>query len=183
VTVELQMGLVRLDGLVAMAGTWAMTTVAAVVMVMAVAVVVVSKELDALHVHSPSSCGHRWQPVQLVSPVPHAQAQVYHGYWYLQHYPPGRYANRHTSGGDADRYSNCIAENRVAAVAVVDLDVTAVGRASDWTARWAEDGSAEQTPDGACAAQNRFEGLVGLEVPQHGLFPVVQSVQHRWYLV
>jgi hypothetical protein len=60
-----------------------MTTVAAVVMVMVMAevvVVVVSKELDALHVHSPSSCGHRWQPVQLVSPVPHAQAQVYHGY-------------------------------------------------------------------------------------------------------
>jgi len=62
-----------------------MTTVAAVVssnelvMVMAVAVVV-SKELDALHVHSPSSCGHRGQPVPLVSPVPHAQAQVYHGY-------------------------------------------------------------------------------------------------------
>ena len=49
-------------------------------MVMAVAVVVVSKELDTLHVHSPSSCGHRRQPVLLVSPVPHAQAQVYHGY-------------------------------------------------------------------------------------------------------
>jgi hypothetical protein len=47
------------------------------VMVMAVAV---SKELDTLHVHSPSSCGHRGQPVPLVSPVPHAQAQVYHGY-------------------------------------------------------------------------------------------------------
>jgi hypothetical protein len=63
-----------------------MMTVAAVVssselvMVMAVAVVVVSKELDALHVHSPSSCGHRGQPVPLVSPVPLAQAQVYHGY-------------------------------------------------------------------------------------------------------
>jgi hypothetical protein len=64
------------------------TTVAAVVssselvMVMAVAVVVVmvSKELDALHVHSPSSCGHRGQPVPLVSPVPLAQAQVDHGY-------------------------------------------------------------------------------------------------------
>jgi hypothetical protein len=62
-----------------------MTTVAAVVssselvMVMAV-VVVVLKELDALHVHSPSSCGHHGQPVSLVSPVPHAQAQVYHGY-------------------------------------------------------------------------------------------------------
>ena len=60
-----------------------MTTVAAVVMVMVMAVVVVvvvSKELDALHVHSPSSCGHRGQPVPLVSPVPLAQAQVYHGY-------------------------------------------------------------------------------------------------------
>jgi hypothetical protein len=63
-----------------------MTTVAAVVssselvMVMAVAVVVVSKELDTLHVHSPSSCSHRGQPVPLVSPVPLAQAQVYHGY-------------------------------------------------------------------------------------------------------
>jgi hypothetical protein len=62
-----------------------MTTVAAVVssselvMVMAVAVVVVSKELDTLHVHSPLSCGHRGQPVPLVSPVPHTQAQVYHG--------------------------------------------------------------------------------------------------------
>jgi len=51
------------------------------VMVMAVAVVVVvSKQLDALHVHSPSSCGHCGQPVPLVSPVPHAQAQVHHGY-------------------------------------------------------------------------------------------------------
>jgi hypothetical protein len=45
-----------------------MTTVAAVVssnelvMVMALAVVVVSKQLDALHVHSPSSCGQRGQP-------------------------------------------------------------------------------------------------------------------------
>jgi len=63
-----------------------MTTAAAVVssselvMVMAVAVAVVSKELDALHVHSPSSCGHRGQTVSLLSPVPHAQAQVYHGY-------------------------------------------------------------------------------------------------------
>jgi hypothetical protein len=89
VSVELEMWLVRLDGLVRLGvlvvvlGTNAMTTVAAVVsssepvMVMAVAVAVVSKELDALHVHSPSSCG---QPVQLVSPVPHAQAQVYQGY-------------------------------------------------------------------------------------------------------
>jgi hypothetical protein len=57
-----------------------MTTVTAVVMVMAVAVVVVSKELDTLHVHSTSSCGHRGPPVPLVSPVPHAQGQVYHGY-------------------------------------------------------------------------------------------------------
>jgi hypothetical protein len=63
-----------------------MTTVAVEVsssefaIVMAVAVVVVvSKQLETLHVHSPSSCGHRGQPVPLVSPVPHAQAQVYHG--------------------------------------------------------------------------------------------------------
>jgi Cu/Zn superoxide dismutase len=63
-----------------------MTAVAVVVssselvMVMAVAVVVVSKELDALHVHSPSSCGHRGQRMPFVSPVPHSQAQVNHGY-------------------------------------------------------------------------------------------------------
>jgi len=67
-----------------------MTTVAAVVssnelvMVIAVAVVVVvvvvSKQLDALHVHSPSLCGHCGHPVPLVSPVPHAQTQDYHGY-------------------------------------------------------------------------------------------------------
>jgi hypothetical protein len=50
------------------------------VMMMAVLVVVVSKELNALHVHSPSSCSHRGQPVLLESPVPHAQAQVYHVY-------------------------------------------------------------------------------------------------------
>jgi hypothetical protein len=63
-----------------------MMTVAAVVssselvMVMAVAAVVVSKELDALHVHSPSLCGHRGLPVPLVSPVALTQAQVYHGF-------------------------------------------------------------------------------------------------------
>jgi hypothetical protein len=50
------------------------------VMVMAVEVVVVSKALDALHVHSPSSCGHRGQPVSLVSPITHSQAPVHHGY-------------------------------------------------------------------------------------------------------
>jgi hypothetical protein len=109
-----------------------MTTAAAVVMAMAVAVVVVvSKELDALHVHSPSSCGRRVQPVPLVSLVPHAQAQVYHGYCYLQHHPPGRYANRHTSGGDADRCSHGMGEHLFVAVAVLDLDVMVVGRASD----------------------------------------------------
>ena len=95
------------------------------------AVVVVSKELDPLHVYSPSSCGHRGQPVPLVSPVPHAQAQVYHGYLYLQHYPSGWYANRHTSGGDVDGCSNGMWDHLVAAVAVLDLDVMAVGRASD----------------------------------------------------
>jgi hypothetical protein len=63
-----------------------MTTVAAVVssselvMILAAAVVVVSMEMDALHVHSPSSCSHSWQPVPLVSLVLLAQAQVYHGY-------------------------------------------------------------------------------------------------------
>jgi hypothetical protein len=108
-----------------------MTMVAAVVMMMAVTVVVVSKELDALHVHSPSSCGHRGQPVPLVSPVPHAQAQVYHGYRYLQHRRPGRYAIRHTSRGDADRCSNGMGEHLLAAEAVLYLDETAVGGASD----------------------------------------------------
>jgi hypothetical protein len=49
-------------------------------MVTAVAVVVLSKELDALQVHSPSSCGHRGQPLSLVSPVLEAQAPVHHGY-------------------------------------------------------------------------------------------------------
>jgi Cu/Zn superoxide dismutase len=87
VSVELEMGLVRLDGLeVEVVVTSGLMVVVAVVssselvMVMAVAVVVVSKELDTLHVHSPSSCGHRGQPVPLVSPDPHARAQVYHGY-------------------------------------------------------------------------------------------------------
>jgi len=77
---------VRLGGLeVVVVGTSELMAVAAavssseLVMVMAV-VVVVSKELDTLHVHSPSSCGYRGQPVPLVSPVPHPQAQVYHGY-------------------------------------------------------------------------------------------------------
>jgi hypothetical protein len=39
--------------------------------------------------------------------------------------------------------------------------------------------------DGAAgrAAQNGVDGLAGLEVAQHGLFPVVQLVQHGWYLV
>ena len=64
-------------------------------------------------------------------------------------------------------------EHLVAAVAVLDLDVTAVGRASDWTARWAVDG----------AAGRALDGLAGLEVAQHGLFPVVQLDQHGWYLV
>jgi hypothetical protein len=71
VSVELEMGLVRLDVLGVVVGTSGL---------MAVAVVVVSKELDTLHVHSPSSCGHRGQPVPLVSPIPHSQAQVYQGY-------------------------------------------------------------------------------------------------------
>jgi len=45
------------------------------------------------------------------------------------------------------------------------------------------DGSAEKSPDGAWAAHNCVDGLAGLEVAQHGLFPVVQLVRHRWYLV
>jgi len=45
------------------------------------------------------------------------------------------------------------------------------------------DGSAEQTPVSAWAAQNGVDGLAGLEVAQHRLFPVVQSVQHGWYVV
>jgi len=53
----------------------------------------------------------------------------------------------------------------------------------DGDAGRALDGSAEQTPDGAWAVQNGVDGLAGLEVAQHGLFPVVQSVQHGWYLV
>jgi hypothetical protein len=80
VLVELEMGLVRLDRLVAMAETRAMTTVAAVVssseLVMVIAVALIGLEL--LHVHNPLSCGHRRQPVSLVSPVPHTEAQVYH---------------------------------------------------------------------------------------------------------
>jgi hypothetical protein len=44
------------------------------------AVVVVWTVLDALQVQNLVSCGHRGQRVPLVSPVPHAQAQVYHGY-------------------------------------------------------------------------------------------------------
>jgi len=84
-------------------------------------------------------------------------------------------------------------EHLVAAVAVLDLDIdmTAMGRASDWTARWAVDSaagraldsSAEQTPDSVWAVQNGVARLAGLEVAQHGVFPVLQSVQHGWYIV
>jgi len=167
VSVEQEMGTVRLDGLVAMVGLWAMTTVAALMissqllMVMPVAVVVVLKPLDPLHVHSPSFCGHYAQPVPLACPVLHTQAQVYHGYWYAQHNPPGRYANRHTSGRDVDQFRNSLGEDLVAAVAVVDLEVMAVGWTSDRTARWAVDCAAgralgylaELTADGAWAVQ------------------------------
>ena len=61
----------------------------------------------------------------------------------------------------------------------------AAGRALnvDGAAGRALDGSAEKPPDGAWAARNGVDGLAGLEVAQHGLFPVVQSVQHGWYLV
>ena len=53
----------------------------------------------------------------------------------------------------------------------------------DGAAGQALDGSAEQTPDSAWAAQNSVDGLAGFEVAQHGSFPVVQSVQHGWYFV
>ena len=53
----------------------------------------------------------------------------------------------------------------------------------DGAAGRAPDGLAEQIPDGAWAAQNGVDGLAGLEVAQHGLFPVVQLDQHGWYLV
>ena len=74
-------------------------------------------------------------------------------------------------------------------------------RVLDWTASWAVDcaagpaldvdgaagraldGSAEKPPDGAWAARNGVNGLAGLEVAQHGLFPVVQLDLHGWYLV
>jgi hypothetical protein len=87
VSVELEMGLQRLgvlersSGLEAVAtrGLMALAAVASsskLLMALAVAVVVVSKGLDALHMHSHSSCSHCGQPVPLVSPVPHTQAQV-----------------------------------------------------------------------------------------------------------
>jgi len=53
----------------------------------------------------------------------------------------------------------------------------------DGAAGRALDGSAEPPPDSAWAAQNDANGLAGFEVAQHGLFPVVQSVEHGWYLV
>jgi hypothetical protein len=45
------------------------------------------------------------------------------------------------------------------------------------------DSLAEQTADGAWATLSGVDGLVGLEVAEPGLFPVIQSVHHRWYLV
>jgi len=53
----------------------------------------------------------------------------------------------------------------------------------DGAAGRALDGSAEQTPDGAWAEQNGVDGLAGLEVAQHRLFPIVQLVRHQLYLV
>jgi len=154
---------------------------------MAVAVLI---GLELLHVHNPLSCGSHGEPVPMVSLHLQAQVQVDHGYSHLQHHPPGRYANRDTSGGNAVQCSNGMGENLVAAEAVLYLDA-AVGGASDRTARWAVDGaaaqaldgSAEKTPDGAWAARNGVDGLAGLEVAQHGLFPVIQLDQHGWYLV
>jgi hypothetical protein len=45
------------------------------------------------------------------------------------------------------------------------------------------DSLAEQTADGAWATLSGVDGLVGLKVAEPGLFPVIQSVHHRWYLV
>jgi len=61
----------------------------------------------------------------------------------------------------------------------------AAGRALDvdGAAGRAFDGSAEKPPDGVWAARNGVDELAGLEVAQHGLFPVVQLDQHGWYLV
>jgi hypothetical protein len=61
-----------------------------------------------------------------------------------------------------------------AAGRALDLD-SATGRALN--------GSAENLSDGAWDARNGVDGLAGLEVAQHVVFPVVQSVQHRFYLV
>jgi len=85
------------------------------------------------------------------------------------------------------------------AAVVQEIDMVAAGRllhcseerVLDWTASWAVDGAAgraldglaEKPPDGAWVARNGVDGLAGLEVAQHGLFPVVQLDQHRWYLV
>ena len=113
-------GLERLRVLVVVLGTNRLMAVAAVLTV-----------LDTLHVQNLVSCSHHGQPVPMVSPIPHAQAQVYHGYSYVHHQLPGRYANRHTSGADADHCSNGRGENLVGAVAVLYLDETAEGRASD----------------------------------------------------
>jgi len=63
VSVEQETGLVRLGGLERLG-----------------VLVVVLTVSDALHVHNLVSCGHHGQPVPLVTPVPLAQAHVYHGY-------------------------------------------------------------------------------------------------------
>jgi hypothetical protein len=107
------------------------------VMALVVVVVVVSKQFDTLRVHSSSLCGHRGKPMPLVPEVPHAQAQVNHGFSYLPHHRRGRYPNRHTSRGDAARCSNGMRDHYIAAVALLDLDIdmTGVGQASDSTTR------------------------------------------------
>jgi hypothetical protein len=53
----------------------------------------------------------------------------------------------------------------------------------DGVAGWGFDGSAEKPPDGAWAVRNGVDRLAGLEVPQHGSFPVIQLDKHGWYLV
>ena len=53
----------------------------------------------------------------------------------------------------------------------------------DGAARQALDGLPEEPPDSAWAARNGVDGLAGLVVTQHGLFPVVQLHQYKWYIV
>jgi hypothetical protein len=95
------------------------------------AVEAVITALDALHVHNLILCCHSRQPVRMVSPVPHAPAEVNHGYGYVQCHRPGQYAYRHTSGVDADHIAIGMGENRAVVEAVLYLVEMVVGQASD----------------------------------------------------